>query len=317
MDKLRAVMDFCIRHQTGLGYSTVSLLTVAIEQIFSSVVFKCPCTSGNLLYGSAFLLAPAFILLLLGYMVNTRMWLLLTGSRSQEKCCSCSAKGICTRLHCSELALVTAKASVAPLTWIAVALLGADFYKCAASGSGLIKNRMCKGEEQKCNELLVKIPCDEKLSKNVTGEFLTLQAQSQLIGWLLIAVIMTVALISTCVSHCCSPVSYRQLKFRKMYFKKEQELFEIKAKDHATRLAERNINCFFEATRPESFQTPSNEDWKKISLLYTSSSEKQYHSMIHKFVNTDRGTSARFNEGDRNPLGLGCVDEANADESGF
>ncbi|NXF40122.1 CAHM6 protein, partial [Nyctibius bracteatus] len=314
MDKLRGALDFCIRHQTILGYSIVSLLTAASEHIFSSVVFKCPCNSGNMLYGSVFLIVPAFILFLLGYMVNARTWRLLTGSCPQEKRCSCSPWGTCTR-YCVVLVPVTARASVAPLTWIAVALLRASFYECAASGNRLIKNLVCKDKGEECHTKLAKIPCNEKLWEEIPGEFLNLQAQSQLIGWLLIASITTVALISTCVSHCYSPVSYLQLKFWKIYSKKEQELFEIKAKEHAAKLAEINMNCFFEATDPAPFQTPSNEDWWKISFLYNFNSQEQYYSMIHKYVNTNRGNSIRFGEGDQNPPVLGFVDEAS--ESGF
>ncbi|NXL33116.1 CAHM6 protein, partial [Glaucidium brasilianum] len=316
MDKLHKMLDFCVSHQTILGYSIVSLLTAASEHIFSSVVFKCPCNSKNMLYGSVFLIVPAFILFLFGYMVNARTWRLLTGSCPPEKRCSCSPWGVCTR-YCLVLVPVTAKASVAPLTWIAVALLRASFYECAASGSNLIKNLVCKDKGQECHKLMVKLPCDEKLSEKISSEFLSLQAQSQLIGWFLIASIMTVALISTCISRCCSPVSYLQLKFWKIYLKKEQELFEIKAKEHAARLAEINMNCFFEATDPAPFQTPSNEDWRKISFLYTFNSQEQYYSMIHKYINTNRGNSIRFGQGDQNPPGLGFVDEENASESGF
>ncbi|NWY55418.1 CAHM6 protein, partial [Chionis minor] len=316
MDKLRGVLDFCIRHQTVLGYSIVSLMTAATEQIFSSVVFKCPCNSGNMLYGSIFLLMPAFILFLLGYMVNAKMWRLLTGSCPPEKRCRCSPRGTCG-WYCHVLVSVTARALVAPLTWVTVALLRAEFYECAASGNSLIKDRVCKDKGEECWKVLVRIPCDEKLSKNISSEFFSLQAQSQLLGWFLIASIMTVALLSTCVSRCSSPVSYLQLKFWKIYSKKEKELFEIKAKEHASRLAEMNLKCFFEATDPTPFQTPSNEDWKKISFMYTFNSQEQYYSMIHKYVNTNRGNSIRFGQGDQNPSVLAFVDEASIGESGF
>jgi len=128
---------------------------------------------------------------------------------------------------------------------------------------------------------------------------------------------MTAALISTCISRCRSPVSYVQLKFWKIYLEKEKELFKTKAKEHATRLAEINTNCFFEATQPAALQTPSNEDWQKISFLYTLNSKEQYYSIIHKFVNTNRGSSVGFREGDQNPPVLGFVDEMSASESGF
>ncbi|NXT39691.1 CAHM6 protein, partial [Pelecanoides urinatrix] len=313
MDKLRGVLDICIRHQTVVGYSIVSLLTAVSEHIFSSVVFKCPCNSGNMVYGFAFLIVPAIILFLLGYMVNARMRRLLTGSCPEKSCsCSCSPCRILASHPCILLE-ETVRASVAPLTWIAAALLTGSFYVCAASGNSLIKNFPCKDKGQECHEQLVKIPCD----KNIPGEFLSLQAESQLFGWLLIACIVIIALISKCVIHCCSPVSYLQLKFWKIYSKKEEEVFEIKAKEHATRLAEINTKCFFEFTRPEEFKTPSNEDWRMISFLYTPSSQEQYYSTLHKYVNTNRGQSDTFREGDQIPPGFGFVDEISANESGF
>lgn len=176
MDRLREALDFCIRHQTILGYSAVSLLTAASEHIFSSVVFKCPCNSGNMVYGSFFLLMPAFILLLLGYMVNIRMWRQLTGSCSREK--ECSLLGTCAHF-CQVLVPVTARALVAPLTWMAVALLGANFYECAASGSSLIERVFCKDKEADCQDKLFKIPCDEALSAQISSKWFSLQAQSQ------------------------------------------------------------------------------------------------------------------------------------------
>ncbi|NXS15600.1 CAHM6 protein, partial [Mystacornis crossleyi] len=314
MNSLREALDFCIRHQTILGYSVVSLLTAASEHIFSTVVFKCPCNSGNMVYGSFFLLAPAFILLLLGYMVNARIWHQLTGSCSREK--ECSPLGTCAHF-CQVLMPMTARALVAPLTWIAVALLGANFYECAASGSSLTKRLFCEDSGTGCQEKLFKIPCDEELSAQISSERLSLQAQSQLIGWFLIASIMTVALISKCVSRCCSPVSYLQLKFWKTYSKEEREVFEIKAKEHATKLAERNTNCFFEATDPAPFPTPSKEEWQKISLLCTFDSQEVYYDMIRKYASTKGGQSAESEEAHQNRTVLTFVDEAQAGESGL
>ncbi|XP_058691428.1 calcium homeostasis modulator protein 6-like [Poecile atricapillus] len=295
MDMLHKVVDFCIQHQTILGYSTVSLLTAASEYLFSSVVFKCPCNSWNMVYGSSFLFAPAFVLLLLGCMVNAKIWRLLTGKCSPEKqCISC---GTCAR-YCQLLVPMAAKTLVAPLTWIVVALLGANFYECAASGSRRIQRFFCKDNvtDFSCRKNLSRIPCDEELSAKLSSEWLSLQAQSQVIGWFLIAIIMTVALISTCASRCCSPVSYLQFMFWKSYTEKEDELFEMKTKEHATKLAERNTNCFFEATDPAPFHTPSNEDWQKISLVYTFNSDEQYYSRIHKYVDTNRVNSTKLRE---------------------
>ncbi|XP_040409248.1 calcium homeostasis modulator protein 6 [Cygnus olor] len=310
MEKLRTAMDFCIRHQKILGYSIVSLLTAASEYIFSSVVFKCPCNSWNTLYGFVFLLVPAFVLFLLGYMINARVWLLVTGRCSPENRCSCDSCGN----FCKVLMPVTASTLVAPFTWIAVALLSASFYECAVSRSSLIRKLVCRDIKEYCNASLEKIPCDKELSKEI-GEFHSLQAQSQIVGWLLIAIIMTLVLIATCFIHCRSPVSYFQLKFWKIYLKKEREVFAIKAKDHAAKLAERNVHFFFEPADPAPFWTPRNEDWQKISFPYGFNTKEQHYSMIHKYVNTNRGKAS--SEGDQIHDVLGFVDEAHASESGF
>lgn len=179
MDKFQKVLDYFTKHWKVLGYSTVSLLTVGLEQIFSSVVFKCPCSSasGNMLYGFSFLLAPAFILLLLGYMVNAQTWLLVTGKCSQEKHLQHGAGRACPCL--CQLLQMTAKASVAPVTWIAVALLGGNFYECAASGTSLALCYFCKEDGTDCPIQLIKTPCDKELSANMATERLSLQAQSQ------------------------------------------------------------------------------------------------------------------------------------------
>nr|XP_013031150.2 calcium homeostasis modulator protein 6 [Anser cygnoides] len=310
MEKLRTAMDFCIRHQKILGYSIVSLLTAASEYIFSSVVFKCPCNSWNTVYGCVFLLVPAFVLFLLGYMINARVWLLVTGRCSPENQCSCDSCGNFRKV----LMPVTASTLMAPFTWIAVALLSASFYECAASRSSFIGKLVCRDIEKPGNASLEKIPCDKELFKEI-GEFCSLQAQSQIAGWLLIAIIMTLALIATCFSRCFSPVSYFQLKFWKIYLKKEREVFEIKAKDHAAKLAERNVHFFFEPADPAPFWTPRNEDWQKISFPYGFNTKEQHYSMIHKYVNTNRGKAS--SEGDQIHTVLGFVDEAHASESGF
>lgn len=325
MEKLRTVVNFCIRYQKTLGYSIVSLLTIASEQIFSSVAFRCPCNSWNTLYGCVFLLVPALLLFLLGYMVNARTWLLLTGSCPQEKkhCCGFGEKGC---FYLKVLAPVTASTLVAPLTWIAVALLSASFYECAASGSSLIRHRVCRDIDKltACRELLEKIPCDEKVVGQLLNEnsaskvgLVSFRAQSQILGWLLIVTIIIVALISTCISRCFSPVSYLQLKFWKIYLEKEREHFETKAKEHAAQLAERNINCFFEATNPPPFQTPSNDNWQKISFPYAFSKNNQYYSMIHKYANASRGNISTVSEGDQICSALGFVDEAHTSEQAF
>uniref|UniRef100_A0A8C3SR87 Calcium homeostasis modulator family member 6 n=1 Tax=Chelydra serpentina TaxID=8475 RepID=A0A8C3SR87_CHESE len=314
MEKFRTVLDFCLSHQKVLGYSAVSLLTAGSERLFSVVVFQCPCNSWNMLYGSVFLLVPALILFLLGYLLNVRTWRLFTGCCAPGRCCCCIQRRRCWR-YFRVLWLVTVSAAVAPFTWIAVALLGANFYECAASGSSLLQRHLCQGRGTQCHEQVARMPCGGTLPQEAQT-FVSLRAQSQVLGWILIASIMVLVLADTCLNRCRSPVSFLQLRFWKIYLEKEREVFERKAKEHATKLAERNLKCFFESTEPEPFLTPSNKDWQQISSLYAFSTKGQYYSMIHKYISAKRGTSIRSTEEDVFSPALLFVDGTDFNEMG-
>ncbi|CAM2111860.1 calcium homeostasis modulator protein 6 [Caretta caretta] len=314
MEKFRTLFDFFLRHQKVLRYSALSLLTAGSERLFSAVAFQCPCNSWNLLYGSVFLLVPALILFLLGYLLNVRTWRLFTGRCAPGRHCSCIHRKHCRR-YVSVFWLVTVSAAVAPFTWIAVALLGANFYECAASGSSLLQRHLCQGRGTQCHEQVAKMPCGGTLPQEAKVS-VNFRAQSQVLGWILIASIMILVLAVTCINHCHSPVSFLQLRFWKIYLEKEREVFEKKAKEHATKLAERNLKCFFESTKPEPFQTPSNKDWQQISSLYAFSTKGQYYSMIHKYISGNRGTSIRSTKEDVFSPALGFVDGTDFNEMG-
>nr|XP_028577533.1 calcium homeostasis modulator protein 6 [Podarcis muralis] len=311
MDKFRTVFDFCLNHQKALGYGAVSLLTVGSERIFSAVVFRCPCNSWNMLYGLVFLLVPALILFLLGFLLSSQSWKILTGSCAPNRLCRCP-HGTRFRHYLKVLGLVIVRASVAPLTWIAVALLGSRFYECAVSGSSAMQAYMCKGKGHECVEKMPQVPCQSGTATSEMQDMLmSLQAQSQVLGWSLIASVFLLALVSTCISRCCSPVSILQLAFWKVYLEQEQQLFEQKAKDHAAKLAERNVKCFFDSTELDEFPTPSAKEWHGISSLFTFNPKKDYYSMMHKYVSSKTNTgSLRSVEGDTVPCCLGFVDGA-------
>ncbi|XP_060609188.1 calcium homeostasis modulator protein 6 [Anolis sagrei] len=309
MEKLRTVLDFCLSHQKALGYGAVSLLTLGSERIFSVVVFKCPCNSWNMLYGTVFLLAPALILFLLGLLLNTRSWKVLTGCCAPGKLCLCPHANRFWR-YVQVLWLVMVTAAVAPFTWIAVALLGGSFYECAATGSAILQNYMCKNQGEECFKKVLQVPCQSSSSSQEMQDMLTsLRAQSQVIGWILIASVFTLALAATCISRCRSPVSILQLTFWKMYLEKEQQLFEVKAKEHASQLAERNLRCFFDSTQLEQIHTPSAKAWHGISSMFAFNPEEHYYSMIHKYISSKTSSgSIKSAEGDTFPTCLGFVD---------
>uniref|UniRef100_A0A8C6SQC6 Calcium homeostasis modulator family member 6 n=1 Tax=Neogobius melanostomus TaxID=47308 RepID=A0A8C6SQC6_9GOBI len=324
MDKFKTVINIANK-QTSLGFGLVALVTAGGEQIFSTVVFKCPCNQLNFIYGLVFLLVPALALLTLGLIMSKKTWKLVTGLCLHRKkvCGSCGqAKSLAMVLF-----QISTMAFMAPMTWIAVALLNGVFTECAMTGTNttLLNNHLCKGREKEadCVKKLHTFPCgkDGTVPKDVREEvLLTLRAESQVLGWLLIASIILSHLVVTCVGRCWSPVSYLQLKFWRLYAQEESSALDSQSAEHARALAKRNIESFFSKTQPEDIQTPSKLDWEKVSSLYKYrfKNKKQHYSNLHHFVememDTQDGLMRNFSvksTGSNHPIpaALGFVDD--------
>ncbi|KAM6995600.1 calcium homeostasis modulator protein 6-like [Tautogolabrus adspersus] len=323
MDKFKTVLNIA-NQQTKLGIGVVALLTAGGEQIFSSVVFKCPCSPKlNFVYGMVFLLVPALALLLLGYIINKKTWKLLTGLCHRDRSCSWRrfvAAG-------TVLVQISTTAMVAPSSWVAVALLSGNYFECAMTGVNVsaYKENLCGGKPsaEQCQKELFRLPCGKGISGVPEADkddvLLTLRAQSQILGWLLIASIMLSNLLLSCLARCSSPISYLQLKFWRIYAQEESCMIDSFSAKHAKELAERNLKSFFNQTPPEDIQTPSKKAWEKISSLYKFSSKGHHYSTLHHFVESNhqevdsslmRMASVKSNDsGGVNPPVLGFVDE--------
>ncbi|XP_045699254.1 calcium homeostasis modulator protein 6 isoform X2 [Phyllostomus hastatus] len=310
MEKLKTIVDLHLKHYGVLGYGLVTALTAGLERIFSTVVFQCPCSATwNLAYGLLFLLVPALALFFLGYLLSARTWRLLTG---------CCAPGTCTCTCCCGKVLrgvlvfaqLSGTAAVAPLTWVAVALLGGDFYECAASGTQVLVRRLCSGHgDPNCITLLPLVPCGDKQAEDLMDFKKNLKAQSQIAGWILIAAVIICLVIFVSITRCLSPVSFLQLKFWKIYLAQERKIFENQATEHATKLAENNVKCFFECSHQKGeYKTPSKEDWKKVSALYTFNPKELHYSTVHKFVNTEENADGNERSEGETMVALHFVD---------
>ncbi|KAM9852228.1 calcium homeostasis modulator protein 6 [Aulostomus maculatus] len=323
MDKFNKIMNIANK-QNNLCFGLVSLLTAGGEQIFSSVLFKCPCNQLNFLYGIVFLLVPAMALLLLGYILSKKVWKQVTGLW-QRRTHLCHWRNL---VACGKIFLqISTAALVAPSSWIAVALLNGSYYECAMTGTNgsTYNSHLCRdaGEfQEKCQKELHKFPCGRGSSVPQADRedvLLTLRAQSQILGWLLIAFIMVSNLLMTCLARCSSPISYLQLKFWRVYTQEESNLMDLYTTKHAKELAERNLKSFFTQTPPEHVITPSNRDWEKVSSLYKFSTKDHYYSTMHQYVERSRDAedigmtrmaSVRSNESAvDNPAVLDFVDE--------
>uniref|UniRef100_A0A665T8G7 Calcium homeostasis modulator family member 5, tandem duplicate 2 n=1 Tax=Echeneis naucrates TaxID=173247 RepID=A0A665T8G7_ECHNA len=286
MDNFQTVLRFFMNQKATIGYSFMALLTIGGERIFSMISFQCPCNHDqNFAYGLTFLVGPAVVLLVLGLFFSTRMWRLYTG------CCLDPMK-LCPRGKCFGCFRVFTSiffgACVAPIMWLSVALLNGTFYECAISGidENIVVDLFCKNKTLKCREELARVPCGRsKLSNDERMELLMMfRAQSQILGWCIVIISVIVGLLGTCYKNCRSKVSYLQLTFWKRYTEKENERFNTFAVDYATKLADRNLQSFFEDKNPEPFPFPKHKAWEEISAYYSFSSSEQYYSTLQQYV---------------------------------
>ncbi|XP_028837088.1 calcium homeostasis modulator protein 5-like [Denticeps clupeoides] len=287
IDSLNTILRFFTNQKSTIGYGVMGLLTIGGERIFTLFSFQCPCNhTQNFAYGLTFLLGPAFVLLVVGLFISTRLWRLYTG------CCLDPFK-LCPRgnfIGCCMVQLkVLAHASVAPIMWLCVALLNGTFYECAVSGleDNLVVPLLCKNKTALCRQELARVPCQaqSKLSQFENLELLLMfRAQSQILGWAIIIISAAVGLTGTCYKNCRSQVSYLQLTFWKRYMEKEKEKFETYADDYATKLADRNLKSFFENRDPEAFPFPNHKAWEEISALYNFTRSEQCYSTLQRYV---------------------------------
>lgn len=159
MDKFKILLTFAQKQQTNLGFGLIALLTAGSEHIFSVFAFKCPCNDWSFVYGSVCLLVPALALLILGYMMSNKTWKLFTGLclRRSKLCRFRYAFGfLCVFLQ------ITTTAMIAPLSWIAVALLRGVYFECLMTGANitLFRRPLCNEKLPHCWKELEKFPCD-------------------------------------------------------------------------------------------------------------------------------------------------------------
>ncbi|KAL4676315.1 hypothetical protein H8959_010460 [Pygathrix nigripes] len=320
MEKFQAVLDLHLKHHSALGYGLVTLLTAGGERIFSAVVFQCPCSAAwNLSYGLVFLLVPALALFLPG----------LCAERTHV------APDHRLRLQSPREFRIWA----ARLPGVRAAQRGRRARAPHLGGRGAARGRLLRRSACASTATttaaaeLPLVPCHQAKASDVQDLLKDLKAQSQVcrwrwgrlgraegprfrwafgvLGWILIAAVIIILLIFTCVSRCLSPVSFLQLKFWKIYLEKEQQILKSKATEHATELAKENVKCFFEGSHPKECNTPSVKEWQQISSLYTFNQKDQYYSMLHKYVNRkDKTHSIRSAEGDTVVPVLGFVDSS-------
>ncbi|XP_075059060.1 calcium homeostasis modulator protein 4 [Mixophyes fleayi] len=300
---LASLISFLKSKESIIFNAVVALLTVGGQQLFSFFAFSCPCSpTENLRYGLAFLGVPALVLLIVGLVFNDNTWRLFTGSTYDSSIQERSTQSILMKykLICFVLGNIIGRALVAPITWLAVTLLNGSYYVCAVSEFAsvdrydIFKNLSADVRRR----TLAQFPCPQLVPSNLTRfkdeVVLELKYQSQISGWLLIALVAVVFFITLCVARCCSPLTYLHLRYWTSYVNNEQALFEQATDQHSKIFAMENIKKFFGfspgSKNVSEIRIPSRLDWKTVSgldLLKVVNQEYCHYSLLHAWVDED------------------------------
>ncbi|OCT80326.1 calcium homeostasis modulator protein 4 [Xenopus laevis] len=300
---LQPILSFLKSKESILFNSVVAILTVGGQQLFSFFAFSCPCSpSKNLNYGLAFLGVPALVLLVVGFAFNDNTWRLLMGSSNTHAVQERGRQSITMRykLICFVCGNITGRAMVAPITWLAVTLLNGSYYVCALSEYADVEQYdiLRSLTEAERRRFLSQFPCAQFVPANLTRVkdevILELKYQSQVAGWILVAVVAVSIFVTLCVARCCSPLTFLHLKYWSSYVNNEQMLFEQAADQHSKIYALLNIKKFF-GFSPGSkniteIRIPSRWDWRTISgldLLKTIDDEHCHYSLLHSWADLD------------------------------
>ncbi|NXI46329.1 CAHM4 protein, partial [Galbula dea] len=283
--------------EAAIANALIAMLTIGGQQLFSFFTFSCPCHVGqNLIYGLAFLGVPALILLVVGYALNNQTWRLVTGKRSPLQAAKPNQSLQC-KLICFTLCSITGRALVAPVTWLAVTLINGSYYVCAMSeyvslhyyGANL---SVPAGEQRRT---LAAFPCSQlvppELSRARDEVILLLRYQSQVAGWLLIAVVVITVFLSYCLASCFSPLSFLHFRYWSNYVHNEQELFDEAADQHSRLYAMQHVRKFFGfapgTENVKEIRIPSLGEWEAISgLAFLKQVDEEHYdySLLHDWA---------------------------------
>lgn len=141
----------------------VALGTVAGQTAYSVFAFHCPCSPGrNYRYGVAAIGVPALAFFLVGMMMNTSTWDLVSEWRLR------TCRKLSGASACALLGTVVGRAVVAPLTWTVISLLQGQAYTCALS-EFLDPSTLTGFPPAQGPEVMATFPCKESVPSQLQG----------------------------------------------------------------------------------------------------------------------------------------------------
>ncbi|XP_028653664.1 calcium homeostasis modulator protein 4-like [Erpetoichthys calabaricus] len=308
------ILSFLKGKETIIFNALVALITIGGQQLFSFFAFNCPCkVDRNLFYGLAFMGVPALILLIVGYTLNDQTWRLIMENPSRGRPQEAGARGALKRykLVCFVCCSITGRAVVAPITWMSVTLLNGAYYACAVSEYAVVDQEIVtRLPERARQELLATMPCPRLVPDNLTlvrDEVVrVLMYQSQVAGWILIAIVAVSGFLFVCFARWLSPLSFVHLNYWSRYVDNEQLLMDQTMDQHSKIFASQHIKKFFgfspENKEVKDIRIPARDDWRLISGadMFNVISEENYHySLLHSWSDemSDDGKYLHLEEG--------------------
>ncbi|XP_076025425.1 calcium homeostasis modulator protein 2-like [Genypterus blacodes] len=287
-------VNLFFRNKDGIFNGLIALGTVASQKAYNVFAFDCPCSSGrNYYYGLAAIGVPALAFFIIGIMTNKSTWDLVFECHLR-KCPKLSAAA-----GFAQLGTILGRAVVAPITWMVISLLQGQAYMCALS-EFVDPRTLEKFPSGQHADIMAQFPCQgsvptdlQNISAVITRR---LKYESQLMGWLLVAVMSLTVFIVMCVRRCCSPLGYLQDDFWSLYRSSESSLFHRTAAIHARLLAAENVKNFFgfvdmdkedeEMAERHKLSNISTTNWNRVTgvYLYRENNGLPLYSRLNKWA---------------------------------
>ncbi|XP_046730462.1 calcium homeostasis modulator protein 2-like [Silurus meridionalis] len=288
----------------------IALGTVCSQTAYNIFAFDCPCSAKrNYMYGLAAIGVPAIAFFLIGVMINRSTWDLISECRIR-KCRKLSGAAAFALLGS-----IVGRAAVAPVTWSVISLLRGEAYVCALSEFVDPQSLENFPFTTQSPIIMAQFPC-----KDVPAELLhfwkqierRLKYESQLLGWMLVAIVSFSVFLVMCVKRCCSPLGYQQEAYWSTYRASEHALFQRTAEVHAKLCAAENIKSFFgfvaledeekglQATCKGVKNGISSLEWNQITgvYLYRENKGTPLYSRLNKWAKYTIGNNTEDTEMD-------------------
>ena len=260
MDKLLPSLSVLFRNsKTSLMYGSMAAITIGFEELSESVVFNCPC-EGHYAYGLAFLWAPAVLLFLPGILLDRTLWR-HPRNNTREKSQATVGRYFKTLL---ESLGVFIRAGIPLVVWLVVSFLQQQYYTCAYFGPPLESAAPVTNTSDKCYP---------KLGIRSTELEQSYKTHSQIAGWLLMLIAVSILFTSICIHRCVKKGKHLRLPsleyYRHVEAKEALEQFHTKAKELAKQNAVKNIELLFQCNSNKDFDVQIQEVSKTVSCKYS------------------------------------------------